>query len=191
MMCLVELRKATPAQADVILDLAEEARLWLRGKDTDQWAVPWGGTDGPRRRIMSDIAAGLLWIVWDGETGAATITVDAAPPVDGAGNSIWPPSSLDEPALYVHRVIVRRSHAGKGLGAALFDWASSAAVHVVGSALIRIDVWTDNLALHKYYLSQGFESCGFRSAEELPDYPCRALFQRRHSDCGFLPFNEQ
>jgi GNAT superfamily N-acetyltransferase len=165
----------------MILDLAEEARQWLRGKDTDQWAVPWGGTGGPQRRVAKDIAAEHVWLLWDGGVSVATITIDTAQPVDDAGNSIWPAQRLNESALYVHRVIVRRSYAGQDLGGALLDWASEIAARTVETQLIRIDVWTDNLALHDYYLRQGFEFAELRSEDDLPGYPCRALFERRSS----------
>ncbi|MFC5265072.1 hypothetical protein ACFPJ1_23415 [Kribbella qitaiheensis] len=41
--------------------------------------------------------------------------------------------------------------------------------------LVRIDVWTDNVGLHRYY-----EQRGFRHVQtlDLGDYPSGALFQR-------------
>jgi GNAT superfamily N-acetyltransferase len=104
--------------------------------------------------------------------------------VDPARIRIWPAHRLTEPALYVHRVIVRRSHAGIGLGARLLDWASGVAIRLIGSPLLRVDVWTDNWELHSYYRSQGFELCEYRDPKELPDYPARALFERRVSPNG-------
>lgn len=173
------LRKATPAHADVIRNLTDEASHWLRGKNTDQWARPWPSPSGRDKRIIEDLVAGRTWIVWDNDLGVGTITIDTRVPVDAAQNRVWPAHRLTESALYVHRVIVRRSYAGRQLGAGLLDWASAVAVSTVGSPLLRIEVWTDNWALHSYYRRQGFTLCEYRDPKELPGYPARALFERR------------
>jgi GNAT superfamily N-acetyltransferase len=173
------LSRATPGQAQVIGELGDDARLWLRGKDTDQWLVPWRGQEGPARRIVRDVADGHSWIAWEDDLAVATITVGFEVPLAGPDSPVWPASALAEKALYVHRVIVRRVYAGRGLGAALLDWATGFGLRTIGTPLLRIDVWTDNWALHDYYRRQGFTFVEFRSAEELPDYPSRALFERR------------
>jgi GNAT superfamily N-acetyltransferase len=173
------LSRATPAHAQVIWDLGEDARQWLRGKDTDQWSVPWRGPEVRAGRIQRDIEAGRTWIAWDEELGIATITIDIDVPLAAPDTPVWPAHALDEKALYAHQVIVRRTYAGRGLGAALLDWASAVALRTLGTPLLRVDVWTDNWALHDYYRRQGFTLVEFRSAEELPDYPSRALFERR------------
>ena len=40
---------------------------------------------------------------------------------------------------------------------------------------VRIDVWTTNIALHKYYMGTGFDPCGMY---DHPRYPSGALFQK-------------
>jgi GNAT superfamily N-acetyltransferase len=173
-----------PAQADVIKELVDEAAEWLRGKGTDQWSRPWPDASGRDKRIEVDVGADRTWIVWDDHVGIGTITLDLAYPVDAAQNPVWPVDRLEESALYVHRVVVRRCYGGQGLGAGLLDWASSQAEVLIGKPLLRIDVWTDNLALHGYYERQGFEPCGVREKHELPGYPARALFERKTSPNG-------
>jgi GNAT superfamily N-acetyltransferase len=186
------LRQATSAESAVIQELGDQARHWLAGKNTDQWSTQWGGRWGRDRRIMRDVDAGHAWIVWDDGVGVATISVDVDVPLAAPDMPVWPAWQLTEKALYVHRVIVRRSHAGIGLGAALLDWASGFAVREIGTPLLRIDVWTDNLALHDYYLGQGFTLCEIRDEAELPGYPSRALFERRTSPPDASPlFIEQ
>jgi len=175
------LRPATPAQADVIKELVDEAAEWLRSKGTDQWSKPWPDASGRDRRIVDDVSAGRTWIAWDDDLGIGTITLDLAYPLDAAQNPVWPADRLEENALYVHRVVVRRRYGGQGLGAGLLDWASSQAEALIGNPLLRIDVWTDNHALHEYYKDQGFETCG---KAEPPDYPAGALFERRTSPNG-------
>jgi GNAT superfamily N-acetyltransferase len=173
------LSRAVPAQAQVIEELGDDARQWLRGKNTDQWLIPWRGPAGRAQRVLRDIADGHAWIAWDGDLAVATITVGFAAPLAAPDTPVWPARTLAEKAIYVHRVIVRRSYAGLGLGAALLDWATGFSLRTTGTPLLRIDVWTDNWALHDYYRRRGFAFVEFRSAKELPDYPSRALFERR------------
>jgi GNAT superfamily N-acetyltransferase len=173
------LRRASPSSLGVILDLVEEAAEWLRGKNTDQWARPWPDARGRDERMLQDLKDGKTWIVWDDNVPAGTITMGTDDPVDVAGRYVWPARKRQESALYLHRAVVRRSHAGLGLGAALFDWASEVAMRQVGKPLLRIDVWTDNWELHAYYRRLGFALSEFRDPRALPGYPSRALFERR------------
>src|SRR6266446_7448898 len=134
-----------------IIRLLDETAAWLRNKDTDQWARPWPDRAARNERIMADIAEGKTWIAWDGDILAGTITSEetANPPLSNEWDD-------DEPAAYVHRLAVARSHAGRGLGSSLLNWAGLRAATGYGARWIRIDVWNTNLELHKYYLRQGF-----------------------------------
>jgi GNAT superfamily N-acetyltransferase len=169
----------------VIRELYTEATEWLRGKNTNQWLTPWPNAPMRHKRVLEDIAEHKTWIVSDEDITVGTITVDTEAPVDRANNHVWPAHRRSETALYVRRVIVRRSHAGLGLGARLLDWAADVAEQELGSPLLRIDVWTDNQGLHAYYKRQGFVFCEERDAAELPGYPARALFERRTSPNGW------
>jgi GNAT superfamily N-acetyltransferase len=173
------LRLAAPGDFDDVNGLVREAAEWLRtSKDTDQWEKPWPDRVGHRERILNDLIKGKTWIVWDGMTAAATITVDTEEPLDLNEQPVWPARRRHEPALYVRRVIVSRQYAGRELGAALLDWAADVAGREHGAALIRVDVWTTNTGLHAYYQGQDFVRCLGRDPRELTDYPSQALFER-------------
>jgi len=119
------LRPAVPGDLDEVHGLVREAAKWLRtSKDTDQWASPWPDRAGKLERTLNDLLKGKTWLVWDGMIVVATITVDTEEPLDENEQSIWPAHRLRESALYVRRVIVSRSYAGLGLGAALLMPAS-------------------------------------------------------------------
>jgi GNAT superfamily N-acetyltransferase len=174
------LRRAQPWHFDKVSGLVREAAEWLRaGKTTDQWASPWPDQAGHTERILNDLLKSKTWLVWDDAVAVATITVDTDDPVTLGEQPLWPADRRVEPALYVRRIIVSRRYAGRGLGAALLDWAADVAVRQYGVTLIRIDVWTTNLALHAYYRKQGFEPCTGRDPKELGDYPSQALFERK------------
>jgi GNAT superfamily N-acetyltransferase len=174
------LRLATPGDLNVVRGLVREAAQWLRtSKNTDQWARPWPDRAGQRERILNDLLKGKTWLVWDGPTPVATITVDTEEPLDANEQPVWPGYKSREPALYVRRVIVSRSRAGLGLGAALLDWAAQTAKRDYKAALIRVDVWTTNRELHAYYERQHFSRCAGRDPRELSNYPSQALFERQ------------
>jgi hypothetical protein len=50
---------------------------------------------------------------------------------------------------------VRRSEAHRNLGADILDWASDQ-VRLAGRKFLRLDAWTNNVALHDYYMRLGF-----------------------------------
>ena len=179
------LRPATPGDLGEIHGLVREAAEWLRtSKETDQWATPWPDLAGQIERIRNDLLKGKVWLLWDDMTTAATITVDTQGPLALNEQPVWPADKSREPALYVRRVIVRRRYAGRGLGAALLDWAADIARRDHEAALIRVDVWTTNLDLHAYYLRQRFTPCEGRDPRELANYPAQAIFERKADRSG-------
>jgi hypothetical protein len=135
--------QATIGDLPVILVLRQEASDWLTKKGIDQWAVAWPSPEAQSERILSSIRAGT-WMVRtdDGET-AATVALDSL-----SDPQLWTPSEQADPSMYLHRLIVRRKYAG--LGDDVIDWACKRAGEL-GNPWVRIDVWTDNIGLHRYY----------------------------------------
>jgi GNAT superfamily N-acetyltransferase len=164
------LRSASERDLGVIVCLIEDAAGWLRRtKNTDQWTRPWPNRTDRDSRILKDLSRGLTWIGWDGATPAATITTDPD------RNPRWPEIWRNDPAVYVHRLVVGRPYAGVGLGAELLDWADRTGRRDHGAIWIRVNLWTTNQPLHGYYLRQGFEFCGLCADD---GYPSAAMFQR-------------
>jgi GNAT superfamily N-acetyltransferase len=166
-----------PGDLDKVVRLVREAADWLGSKRIDQWQMPWPDRAGHRERILNDLFKGKTWLVRDGKTTAATITIDPDEPLDAEERPVWPTEQDRRAVLYVRRVIVSRRYARLGLGAALLDWAADVAKRDHGAELIRIDVRTTNVKLHAYYEGQRFTRCP--DPQELGDYPSQALFQRR------------
>jgi GNAT superfamily N-acetyltransferase len=177
--------RASEPDFTAIIGLIEEASLWLRTRGTDQWAEPWPSEVGRNERIMDDLKRGKTWLAMDGDgIPAATITIEEA-----ANPKVWTEWEASENSVYVHRLIVSRRYASMKLGASLLNWAAEQAGRAYGARFMRIDVWTTNRALHRYYEGQGFarlEDC----ADET--YPSRARFERavgRAGDGGQLKLN--
>jgi GNAT superfamily N-acetyltransferase len=119
--------------------------------------------------MLRNIGAGETFLVWDAGTPAATVTVDG-----WANPDLWTPAEAAEPALYAHKLTVARAYAGRGLGAELLDWAGTRAAEK-GAIWLRLDVWTTNHELQRYYLEQGFTHV---RTVVLSHNPSGALFQR-------------
>jgi ribosomal protein S18 acetylase RimI-like enzyme len=168
------IRRAGPDDKSAIVDLISEAAHWLQTtKHTNQWARPWPDRAARDARIVKGIKDGLTWMVTDKEELAATVTCRE----HGSG-ALWTPAELREPAVYVSRLIVRRDHARRGIGAALIDWTGLHGMEEWGARWIRVDVWTTNDGLHGYYKGQGFTHLRTVEFENEWTYPSGALFQK-------------
>jgi len=171
-------RQATPDDHQTIIDLIEEASAWLANRDTDQWAKPWPSKAERDERIMRALRCDETWLLEDGPRLVATVTLRRA-----GLPFLWTPEELEEPAAYVHRLVVARSYAGMEIGASLLDWATERAVRDWGAEWTRVDVWRTNRKLHAYYERLGFHLV--RHGDDIPDYPSSRLFQRAvHAPAG-------
>lgn len=171
------LRRASEHDLGVIVRLVDDAAVWLRTKNTDQWSAPWPNLAGRNGRILNDLRRERTWIGWDGATPAATITTDTDE------NLAWPRRWRHDPAIHVHRLVVGRSYGGVGLGAELLDWAGRTGRRDHGAAWIRVNAWTTNYRLHAYYRRQGFALCGFHVDD---GYPSAAMFQKPTHHVGAI-----
>ncbi|QQM42011.1 GNAT family N-acetyltransferase [Streptomyces liliifuscus] len=137
---------AQPGDVAKLLAFREEAAVWLARLGSDQWQRPY-----PAEFLLATIKAGTVFMVMDGETTAATITLtpDAEP-------GLWTEDELSEPSQFINKLTVARTHAGQNLGGRLVDWAGDRAYRDAAKWL-RLDAWTTNEALQRYYLRQGFE----------------------------------
>ncbi|MEU9323811.1 GNAT family N-acetyltransferase [Streptomyces canus] len=137
---------AEPHDVAKLLAFREEAAAWLRDLGSDQWSRPY-----PADKLLTTIEAGTVFMVRDGEATAATITL--TPEAEGG---LWTESELQEPSMFINKLTVARTHAGRNLGGRLLDWAGDRA-HRAGAKWLRLDAWTTNEGLQRYYLRQGFD----------------------------------
>ena len=166
----MEITPATAEDLEILIAFRDEASRWLRARGIDQWSSPWPSEDLMAEGMLRNIKAGETFIVWDDGTPAAAITVDR-----WANPDLWTPAEAAEAALYAHKLTVARAYAGRGLGAELLDWAGTKAADS-GATWLRLDVWTTNHDLQRYYLEQGFIHVRTMA---LAHNPSGALFQRR------------
>jgi GNAT superfamily N-acetyltransferase len=177
----LQVKEANLEDFPIISGMVDDAKVWLRTKETDQWSTDWLDKDGRNRndRMKCSIKEGKTRLASVSYHGAR-IPVATATIEESEKRDIWEdnPYAADGRALYLSRLVTARGLSGLRIGSAMIDWACKYAARVCGADWIRIDVWTDNSALHKYYMNEGFLSCG-----DCPDvtYPSRALFERSTS----------
>ncbi|WP_219466990.1 GNAT family N-acetyltransferase [Nonomuraea rhizosphaerae] len=162
--------RATPDDTPRILELLDNAAAWLHRRGiTAQWSI--GGF--PTERIISDIRDGHVYVVRHDTSLVAAVTIDRR-----ADPELWQPDDNPDRAVYVHRLVVRRSWAGRRIGALLLDFAAECAA-AAGLPLVRVDCAKGNTDLHRYYTSMGFSHV---RTVDLPHRRSGALFQR--ATCG-------
>nr|WP_203592429.1 MULTISPECIES: GNAT family N-acetyltransferase [unclassified Streptomyces] len=128
-----------------LLSFREEAAAWLRGLGSDQWSRPY-----PAEKLLATIEAGTVFMLRDGHATAGTITL--TPDVE---DGLWAGDELSEPSMFVNKLTIARAYAGQNLGGRLLDWAGDRACRA-GARWLRLDAWTTNAELQRYYLEQGF-----------------------------------
>jgi GNAT superfamily N-acetyltransferase len=143
----VNVRRADHEDADTVAGLLDEATVWVNELGFSQWPLPF-----PRDELAGAIDRGEVYVV-EAEDGEAvgTVTILLDDPI------YWPDSPPD--ALYVHKFAVRRDRAGRGIGAAIVEWANAEAAEA-GRDFLRLDCLGDNAGIRDYYEGLGFEHCG-------------------------------
>lgn len=110
----------TPAGPHVVaklLSFREEAAAWLRDLGSDQWIRPY-----PVDKLLGTIEEGIVFMVGDGHTTAATITL-TPDPEDG----LWTDEELAEPSMFINKLTVDHKYAGRNFGGRFLDWAGERA----------------------------------------------------------------
>lgn len=161
------IRQAAPEDVPAILELRRERREWLQEMGTDQWSV--GLTDdGFVERVIQSVNDGATWVADDDGEVLACIAID-----QWTNPGLWSADEIAN-AVIVHRMITRRSAAGREIGSMLLAYADRVAI-AAGRKWIRLDAWTTNAGLHRYYRDRGF-----RFVRTVPDHVSKstALFER-------------
>ncbi|TDO35888.1 acetyltransferase (GNAT) family protein [Kribbella sp. VKM Ac-2527] len=148
----------------LVHQVRDEAGEWLATKGTDQYR---GGLDMAQvhANIDSDFDAYPFvgWVV-NGQVVAMMALIEPEP-------EFWSPEELKEPQTYISRFFVVQH--GKGYGSALLRAVIEQARRE-GKHWIRLNCWSTNTELHRYYTAHGFEHV--RTCNE-PGRMSGALFQ--------------
>jgi ribosomal protein S18 acetylase RimI-like enzyme len=159
---------AQPDDLGRYLDLLEEVAEWLEMRGIRQW--PPGNFRRSAEYYAQSIAQHEVQLASIGDALVGTLRVLLREPI------VWP-EVVDEDAIYVYNLAVRRAWADLGLGHRMLDWAAARAASV-GRKYVRLDCVTDNSFLRDYYTQAGFEERGEIEARFPP--PVGALRLRRY-----------
>jgi ribosomal protein S18 acetylase RimI-like enzyme len=182
---LFHIRPARLSDMAAIIGLIDEAAGWLKAeKHTDQWQRPWPDRPARDQRIRRGIKKGRTWIVedWAEPLDSPRRLVATVSCGRGGNKKLWTQRERKKEAVYISRLIVSREHKGRGVGAALINWASLRGIGEWGAECTRLDVWTDNLGLQAYYKEQQFEHIRTCDFDDPWEYPSAALFQKPASE---------
>ena len=142
----MNVRPAAPQDAEVVADLLDEATRWVGGLGFEHWPLPF-----PRAELGAAIARGEVYVADVDGVAVATVTLLWDDPM------YWGERPPD--AAYVHKLAVRRDRAGRGIGAAIVEWADGEA-RTAGRRFLRLDCLRDDAGIRRYYERLGFEHRG-------------------------------
>lgn len=136
-------RTAEAEDLDDVIDTLAECSSWLNSKGIVQWPERFA-----RAQLLPNLDAGDLYVV-DGDTSlAATFTLQWSDPM------FWGDRA---DAGFLHRLGVRRSHAG--LGSDILRWTFAEA-RSRGRQYLCLDCLSTNHRLRRYYEDHGFSVVG-------------------------------
>ena len=143
----MNVRRAQQEDALTVAGLLDEATVWVNDLGFSQWPLPF-----PRDQLAAAIDRGEVYVV-ESEEGEGVATVSMLPD----DPEYWGDQPPD--AFYVHKLAVRRDQAGRGIGAAIVEWANAEAAEA-GREFLRLDCLADNPGIRDYYEDLGFEHRG-------------------------------
>jgi len=159
--------RASRADALAILGLRDALASWMVERGIDQWhpgemPLPW---------IEECAAQGWIFVAQRGGYLVGSVTLVWTDPF------IW--GDRNEPAGYIHMLMVEREYAHVGLGRSLLDWAEGRIARS-GHHRARLDCVRTNIGLRAYYETAGYVFVGYR---EFPgSVPSVALYEKALTD---------
>ena len=170
MASMTELRivSAQPEELERYIDLLEEVAAWLDTRGIKQWPVG-------RFRLTADYYAESIGrrevqLMFLGNELVGTLRLLLREPI------VWP-DVVEDDAVYVFNLAVRRPWADRRFGHRLLAWAEGRAASLA-RRYVRLDCLVDNDFLRRYYEKAGFEERGEIDAQ-FPE-PVGTLRLRRY-----------
>ena len=122
----MNVRRCQAPDVAAVATLLDEATVWVGQRGYEHWPLPF-----PWEEIAAAIDRGEVYVV-ESEDGDGVATVSMLPD----DPEYWGDQPPD--AFYVHKLAVRRDQAGRGIGAAIVEWANAEAAEA-GREFLRLD----------------------------------------------------
>lgn len=142
--------RVSPHDAVAILELRDALASWMVERGIDQWRPG----DMPLSWIELCAAQGWVFAALRDANRVGSVTLVWADPL------IW--GDRNEPAGYIHMLMVDRAFAHLGLGGSLLNWAERR-ISRAGHRHARLDCVHTNVALREYYENAGYRLVGHRN----------------------------
>lgn len=137
-------RVAVPSESPVVIALVNEAAAWLEARGIPLWTA----TELEPRQMVHDVEAGYYVLAFDAQHAVGVMRFT------WVDEEFWP-EARDGEAGYVHRLAVRRTHAGRQVPRTLLDWAAQQ-VGRRGRPWLRLDCEARRPKLRALYEGLGF-----------------------------------
>lgn len=143
------IRPARLDEAELFLQILEEAEHWLHSKGNKQW-VP--GAHRPHASTFEKYVQDqtVFFALHDGQV-VATSVLRQKPTI------FW--KERTRPAVYLSKLTSRRHLAGRRLGATMLNWSEQHSASL-GAEAVRLDCWADNPRLCDFYRRAGYLDAG-------------------------------
>ena len=143
------IQRAESDDLDDAAEILEDAARWVQSIGEEAWhegtfiqSNGWG-----RRELLAALRAEGLFVARIDQRAVATVSLF------DVDERFWPDAPRD--ALYLHKLAVRRTHAGLGIGRALVEWSADFA-RAQGKTFLRLDCPAENPRVRTYYEDAGF-----------------------------------
>ena len=147
----IVVRQATADDTHALVDILTEALQWVERLDG---TIMWVEGELEEGLVRAEAEAGMF-VVAEAEgriIGAVRFQLE--------DQLFWPDIDGSDSA-FVHRLAVRRSHAGQGVSTALLQWAVDRA-RALGKRYLRLDCDADRPRLRALYEQFGFRLHSYR-----------------------------
>ena len=150
-MTSITIRQATAEDVRAVVDTLTEAADWVEQMDG---TVMWVEGELEEHCVRAEVDAGMFVVAVAGGSIVGAIRFQLEDQL------FWPDLDGSDSA-FVHRLAVRRSHAGQGISTALLRWAVDRAKSL-GKRCLRLDCDADRTRLRALYERFGFRLHSFR-----------------------------
>lgn len=139
-----------------VMDILIGTARWLQSKGSTQWSGLLQGEDS--HDMVGSISRGEVFAFKENDLCVGTVILKQS--VSEWDKDLWGENEEhSNTSVFVHRLAIHRSYAGKGLGADILSWAESS-VQFDGKDRIRLDCISDNLTLNRFYSRCGYAYMG-------------------------------
>jgi len=147
--------KAEKKHFDIILEILLDAAQWLRSQGLQQWGHFLDGYG--RDDIANSLNNGTVYLLVKKDHVVGTVTIQLTP--DEWDHYIWGDVDLEQ-SIFIHRLALARSEAGRGLGKTILQWIETEIDLPVPKKFIKLDCVGDNPKLNQFYLRNGYRFMG-------------------------------